>query len=136
MDDDKAAFRQLNAAPDIIAQRFRATLLQLMRVISAQTFNSSALYEALAQWRSMLEGMRDCQEPLDWHDIFTQAVNSFESAVENDVDYAFREVARTGMSVYIDDMGRGGFGGKKFDRFLQAIERLERARTRSSEKRR
>jgi hypothetical protein len=133
--DDNEAFSQMNAQPELIAQHFREALLYLMRAVAVKDDNTSALSEAMARWRFMLKGMKDCQEPLNWHTIFKQAVKSFRAIdhVGDEVDEAFREVARTGMSVYIDDIKRGG-GGAKFDRFLQAIQDLELARTRRRER--
>jgi hypothetical protein len=136
-DDDRDAMREMQAHPEEIARNFRSALHHLMRAVSSQSENTTALLEARASWRFMLEGMADCKEPLDWRDIFTQAVKGFSETDHkgDEVDEAFREVARTGMSVYIDDMGAGGFGRNKFSRFMEAIRRLEEARKRSEAKR-
>ena len=48
-----------------------------MRAVCSKDENTTALWEAHARWRFMLEGMSDCKEQLNWRDIFTRAVKSF-----------------------------------------------------------
>ena len=81
----------------------------------------------------MLEGLAACRGPLDWPSILEQSVKSFretDHTTDNELREALRDVARTGMSVYIDDMGKRGFGGLKHSRFMDAIRRLEDLRRR------
>jgi hypothetical protein len=134
-DDDRDAMREMHAHPEEIARNFREALHRLMRAVCSQDENTTALSEAMFHWRFMLQGMADCKERLYWPDIFTQAVRFFRETDRTDrrrsvidgpsdeVNYWFREVARTGMSVYIDDDD-----SKKLYRFMEAIRRLEEAR--------
>src|SRR5262245_48255129 len=105
MGDDRDAMRELNAQPEEIERNFRRTLLLLMRAVCSQEENTDALWEANQCWQDMRQGLADCKEPPHWRDIFTRAVRSFRKADHkgDEVDYALREVARTGMSVYIED---------------------------------
>ena len=133
MGDNRDAMREMNAHPEEIERNFRRAVHHLMRAVCSKSENTTALLEAHARWQFMLEGMADCKEPLYWPDIFTRAVKSFRETDHkgDEVDVAFREVARTGMSIYIEDMGAGGFDSNKFSRFMEAIRRLEEARKRS-----
>jgi hypothetical protein len=134
-DDGRDAMREMLTLPEEIERNFRDALLHLMRAVCSQDVNTTALSEAMFHWRTMLQGMADCKERLNWHDIFTQAVRFFRETDRTDrrrsvidgpsdeVNYWLREVARTGMSVYIDDDD-----SNKFYRFMEAIRRLEKAR--------
>jgi hypothetical protein len=125
------AFLQRNATPEYIAHQLSDMLRHLMRAISVKTNYSINLYEALGLWKFLLELVERCKEPLSWHHVFDEAIKKLrdDGAPETgDLDEAYREVARSGMSLYIDGMGEGGFGSVKHSRFMDALRHLEEHR--------
>jgi DNA-binding MarR family transcriptional regulator len=129
------AFLKDNSKPEHIAANFGNTLRHLMRAFAAKSDHSTNLFEAVESWRYMSKLVERCEGPLSWYDVFDRALkglrdddgpeNGYEDRELRDLDKAYREVARTGMSLYIDGMGEGGFGSVKHRRFIDALRHLE-----------
>jgi DNA-binding MarR family transcriptional regulator len=96
------------------------------------------LFNAEGSWKFMLELMERCEEPLSWYDLFDEAVKELrdDGGPElSDLDEAYREVARTGMSLYIEGTGPGGFASVKDRRFMEALRHLQELRDRQQKER-
>jgi hypothetical protein len=127
-----------NAKPEYIADRLGEMLRHLIRAVAQKTDYSTNLFEAMRLWKSVWELVERCKEPLSWHDLFEEAIKGLREDGDPDrdsLDEAYREVARTGMSLYIDGMGQGGFGSVKYDRFMDALRWLEEHRDRQRKER-
>jgi DNA-binding MarR family transcriptional regulator len=127
------AFLKGNAEPDYIARHFGNILSHLMRAVAAKSDYSTNLFKAERSWRYMWKLVERCEEALSWYDLFDEAVKGLRDdggRELSDLDGAYREVVRTGMSLYIDGMRAGGFGSVKDRRFMDALRHLEELRDR------
>jgi DNA-binding MarR family transcriptional regulator len=132
------AFLKGNAKPRYVAHHFGDALRYLMRAVAVQTDYSSALFGAEGSWKFMSELIARCEEPPSWHELFAEAVKGLRDDGGPELsalDEAYREVARTGMSLYIEGKGPGGFASVKDRSFMEALRHLEELRDRERKER-
>jgi hypothetical protein len=123
-------FLRGNANPAYMAQQMADVLRHLMRATAQKSGNISAnIYHAASAWKVLVELCERCKEPWSWPRLFEAAVKELRAydAGDDDLREAFREVARAGMSLYIE----GNTGGVNKDHiFMDAIRHLEETRER------
>jgi DNA-binding MarR family transcriptional regulator len=125
------AFLKDNPKPEHIAANFGNVLRHLMRAFAAKSDYTTNLFEAEKSWRYMWKLVERCEEPLSWYCLFDKALEGLRDdrgPELSELDEAYRQVARTGMSLYVDDMGAEGFGSVKRRRFMDALRHLEELR--------
>src|SRR5262249_13522785 len=127
------AFLKDNPKPEHIAANFGNVLRHLMRAFAAKSDYTTNLFQAEKSWQYMWKLVERCEEPLSWYCLFDKALEGLRDdrgPELSELDEAYREVARAGMSLYVDDMGAEGFGSVKRRRFMDALRHLEELRDR------
>jgi hypothetical protein len=135
MHDITDAFLNANANQEFIASTLTSVLRDLMRATAVKHDHVSAVVTAAESWKLLLQLLERCEQPAPWGELFEEAVKRLRDDGRpegDDVSEALREVARTGMSIYIE--GRtGGFSSVKQQAFMVAIDHLEEKRRRRPE---
>ena len=123
--ETREAFLTGNARPQYIAQLLADVLRDLMRATSAKSDYTGAVGRATENWEVLLELLKRCKEPLSWRRLFYNAVEMLRpKEAAGDIESAMQEIARAGMSYYVEGGPRGVIG-KKRDLLWQAIQHLE-----------
>jgi hypothetical protein len=134
--ESSEAFLQGNANPKHIVEVLAEVLRDLMRATAAKEDPFSAVTRATENWKHLLELLKRCEEPLSWRRLFDDAVEMLrpEDLGGDGVDRAIQEIARAGMSYYVER--RGQPVGKKRSQLEEAIAHLELRRKMLAEARR
>jgi hypothetical protein len=126
------AFLQDNAKPKFISKSCAAVLLHLMRAVAVKGDYLKYLGEALLAWKFLWELIARHKEPLDWREVFGEAIEDLrhddDAELRDPLDEAYREAARVGMSLYINRARAGGFESLLETRFREALRRLDELR--------
>ncbi len=126
------ALLQDNAKPKFIAKSCAEMLLHLMRAVAVKGDYLKYLGEALLAWKFLWELVARHKEPLDWREVFGEAIEALrhdaDAELRDPLDEAYREAARVGMSLYINSARAGGFESLLDSRFREALRHVEELR--------
>jgi hypothetical protein len=133
MDDDfRDGMLKIRAKPDSIAQELSDVLRSLMRAVAADD-PSSGTTAAAKRMEYIDRLLEHCDEPLNWHWLFAEAVRNLQSALPDDPhDKRYVTAAQRGMKYLAessaDDPAARGRASQRLSEFLQAIEWSRAAR--------
>ena len=127
----REVFLKGNANAEYIASTFTDVLRDLMRATAAKRDPIDGIIRATEKWNLLLDLLAHYKEPLSWAKLFEEAVLKLrhDPSDHDNISRAIQEVARAGMSLYVERTCGDGFGSarasKKETQLLDSIQALE-----------